>query len=111
MGMKKAFFIPIFVLSSFFAQAQVESDTVLYAQKDLREVIVFDDKKEYRLMYGRAKHYVAKVYPYALLVKDLNAKFNQDLAKITKESDRKKYIKKANKALKAEFDGVIRNMS
>lgn len=89
----------------------MEVDTVLYAQKDLREVIVFEDQKEYQRLYRRAKHYVSKVYPYALLVKDLNVKFNRELIDITNKKQRKKYVKQANKALKAEFDGVIRNMS
>lgn len=111
MGMMRWLIIPIFFVFPFFALAQTEQDTVLYAVKDLPQVIVFDDKKEYWKYYYKAKHYVARVYPYALLVKDLNAKFNRDLASVESKSIRKKYIKKANKALKAEFDGVIRNMS
>lgn len=110
MGMKRMFFIPIFIFISFFASAQ-EEDTVLYAHKDLREAIVFSDKREYQRLYNRAVHYVKQVYPYALLVRDLNSKFDKDLAEIKSKSQRKKYIKKANKSLKAEFDGVIRNMS
>lgn len=111
MGMKKLILIPIFVFMSVQLFAQQEEDTLLYAQKDLREVIVFEDKKEYRNLYFRSVVYVKRVYPYALLVKDLNAKFNRDLADVKNKSQRKKYIKAANKSLKAEFDGVIRNMS
>ena len=101
----------LFITSFAFSQTEEEQDTSLYAHKVLREVIVFDDRKEYRLMYALAKYYVPKVYPYALLIKDLNAKFNRDLAQIESKREQKKYIKLAKKSLKLEFDHIVRNMS
>jgi hypothetical protein len=100
-----------FLCLSFLGKSQSEVDTTLYVNRALPEVIVFDDKDDFALMYARAKYYVAKMYPYALLVKDLNNKFESDLAKISSNSEKKKYIKNAKRFLELEFDAIVRDMS
>ncbi|MFP5470863.1 MAG: DUF4294 domain-containing protein [Bacteroidia bacterium] len=96
---------------SHFGFSQKEEDTALYADILLPELIVFDDKDEFKWMYAKAKYYVAKMYPYALLVKDLNAQFESDLAKITSKKEKKRYIKNAKQSLELEFDAIVRDMS
>lgn len=97
-----------FGLCSF---SQVDEDTTLYADILLPEVIVFEDEGEFKTLYAKAKYYVAKMYPYALLVKDLNAQFEADLAKITSKKEKKKYVKNAKESLRLEFEAIVRDMS
>ena len=106
------YFLAIFFLClPFVGKSQNDKDTTLYANRPLPELIVFSDKSEYKLLYARARFYVEKMYPYALMIKDLNNKFDRDLASMTSKSEKKKYIKNAKRFLELEFDAMVRDMT
>lgn len=107
-------FIPLFLCSSFSLLAQIDEEddtTAYYASEIMREVRIFGERDEYRSLYHRARHYAPKMYPYALLIKDLNNLFDKDLANLKSNSEKKKYIKNANKVLKNEFTAMVKEMS
>lgn len=86
-----------------------EGDTVLY--DELPAVPVGFGAEDFWKNYYHAKVFVPKVYFYAILVKELSDKYDSDMALLTSKRDRKKYIKKAKKNLKAEFSEDIKQMS
>jgi hypothetical protein len=77
----------------------------------LQDFLVVAENSEYLTNLNKTRYFVARVYPYALQAADLINMYNEELAKLTKESDRRKFIKKANKELKEEFGDEIKDMS
>lgn len=71
---------------------------------------VFKNKKE-AAKWDRLKYNVKKVYPYAILASAKLKEYDQLLAKIPSENDRKKYMKLAEKQLKDEFGKELKNLS
>lgn len=63
--------------------------------------------KEFR----RMRYHVKKVYPYAKIAADKLNMYNKELATVTSNSKRRKLMKLREKALKEEFEDVIKNMS
>jgi hypothetical protein len=81
----------------------------------LREVIifptrVFKNKKE-AIRYTRLVKNVKKVLPYAKLARSRLYVINQELAKMKNESERKAYIAKADKELRAQFEDELKNLT
>jgi hypothetical protein len=61
--------------------------------------------------YFRLEKKVLKVYPYASAAAKLMEEYDAHLGELETEKERKKYLKEAEKELKAEFEGDIRNMT
>ena len=123
----KIIILLIFIgLSNLFATAQNEDeeliyiksqvfdeDTLPYVQLDELSVIdspFFKSNRE-RKKWNKLMRNVIKVYPYAKITKDLLEHYDEELAKIDKEADRKAYMKEAEEVLKNEFKGEVMKMT
>lgn len=91
----------------------IDEDTLPYVQLDEFSVIdspYFKSNRE-RKKWNKLMRNVIKVYPYAKITKDLLEHYDEELAKIDKESNRKAYMKEAEEVLKSEFKGEIMKMT
>lgn len=88
----------------------VDKLDTLYGQV-LHDVEIVADGDEYRKKYARAKYFVRRMYPYAMLASQMLLEYQDTLNTITKEHKKKKFLKKANKELKEEFGDEIRDLS
>lgn len=82
------------------------NDTLPYINLGNVDVVtdfVFKDQK-LREQWTRTRAYVKKVYPYAILASAKLQEFDRQLAAITNEKERDKYIKKCEKELRAQFE-------
>ena len=70
----------------------------------------FKNKREER-KYGRLKRYVVKVYPYAEIAGEMLREFDDTLKTIKLEVRRKKYMKKVEEELMAEFSGELKKLT
>ena len=91
----------------------VNGDTVLYDELD---AFVFTDSakplsKRAKRRYGRLRKRVIKTYPYAKVTQELLASYEEELSKLESEKEQKDYLDLAEKELKAEFEGEIRNLT
>ena len=68
-----------------------------------------DEKKD--RMFRKMRYHVRKVYPYAKVAADKLTLYNNQLATVKSKRKRKKLMKLREKALKEEFEDVIKNMS
>jgi hypothetical protein len=119
------FFLPFILLMSsvdLFSQAPQgyvletiikNGDTIpIYT---LRETEIVDFRKErskkYQRKYSRYYKKVIKVYPYAKVAGDLLNEYHRQIEEIEDEKLQKKYLKKAEEDLKAEFEGDLRQMT
>jgi hypothetical protein len=64
-----------------------------------------------RRKYQRLERKVVKVYPYAYAAGVLMHEYDQELASLKTDRERKKYLQNAEDALKAQFEGELRNMT
>lgn len=100
--------------NSFIVRAAVyNGDTIPYGT--LPTVVcyvprVFKNKRE-AVKWERLKYNVKKVYPYAILAAAKLKEYDQLLAKIPDENDRKKYMKLAESQLKDEFGDRLKNLT
>lgn len=67
--------------------------------------------KRQQRQWNRLMTNIVKVYPYAKITGELLEYYDQELAKIEDENDRKKYMAEAEEVVKAEFRGEITNMT
>ena len=67
--------------------------------------------KAFQKNYARLKKKIVKVYPYATIAGRLLDQYEKDLAMIGDKKDKKKYIDKAEKKLKKEFEGVLKDLT
>ena len=67
--------------------------------------------KRERRKFGKLKRYVVKVYPYAEMAGEMLRHFDDTLKNIKSESKRKKYIKRVENELKAEFEGELKKLT
>ena len=91
----------------------IEGDTIpLYNFKTIYITAprVFKNDQE-RRKYGRLKRYVVKVYPYAEVAGEMLQHFDDTLRSIKSEKRRKKYLKKVEEELKAEFEGELKKLT
>jgi hypothetical protein len=99
---------------SFLLQ-KVDRNGVILPEIEIKEVIVhahpqFPRKSDFR-RYERLIINLKKVYPYALIVRTRLSRVDADIRNIDNENDRKKYLKKVEKDVFAEYEGDIRNMT
>ncbi len=93
----------IFFLS-FLSMSQ-KRDT-LQAVKLLDEVDIYRDQNA----YWREVERVRKIYPYALHASELLAEFDLEMGIINSKRKKKKFSKASHKALKTDYNYVIRDM-
>ncbi len=89
------------------------NDTLPYINLGNVDVVtdfVFKDQK-LRELWTRTRAYVKKVYPYAILASAKLQEFDRQLAAITNEKERDKYIKKCEKELRAQFETELKGLS
>jgi len=83
--------------------------TVYFPTVDVRA-----NKRHKRKFERRHKHIerkVVKVYPYAKAAGELMRSFDEELAKIEGEQERKQFVKYAEKELKNQFEGDLLDMT
>lgn len=71
---------------------------------------VFKNKKD-AVKWDRLKYNVKRVYPYAILAAAKLKEYDQLLAKIPNENERKRYMKIAEKQLKDEFGEELKKLT
>lgn len=71
---------------------------------------VFKNKRD-AAKWDRLKYNVKKVYPYAILAAAKLKEYDQLLAKIPNENDRKRYMKLAEEKLKDEFGAELKKLT
>ncbi|MCO5261012.1 MAG: DUF4294 domain-containing protein [Crocinitomicaceae bacterium] len=104
--MKKFLIALIFSGIYFFnSYSQVADSTVYYKQLD--EVVV---SKFFQTNYNRELARVRKIYPMALKAKAIMNEFEQEIEKMDKKREQKKYSRKMVKFLKEEFTYSIRDL-
>lgn len=90
-----------------------KGDTIPYAY--LQEVEVVGDypykNHEEAIRYYKLKRDVSKVYPYAMLAAAKLKEYKKAMEKIPTESERKAFIKKAEKELRDEFEEDLKNLT
>jgi len=67
--------------------------------------------KAFRKSYARLQKRLIKVYPYAKKAEKLLVAYEKDLALIEDKKDQKKYINKAEKKLRDDFEGVLKDLT
>lgn len=72
-------------------------------------IVAFD--AEFQKKYDQAKFYAVRVYEYAQLASAMLNDFEDTLATMDRKKDQKKFLKEANKYLKAEFGDEISEFS
>ncbi|TCN66461.1 DUF4294 domain-containing protein [Acetobacteroides hydrogenigenes] len=65
-----------------------------------------DEAKYRRLVYN-----LKKVYPYAIMARNMLMSMEADVAKIKGKKDREKYIKEAEKRLRDEFEEPLKRLT
>lgn len=67
--------------------------------------------KRYQRKFDKLKRNVIKTYPYARVAGELIGEYEQELAEMESDSEKKYFIKKAEESLKEEFEGDLRDMT
>lgn len=70
----------------------------------------FKNKREER-KYGRLQRYVVKVYPYAKIAGEMLKYFDDTLKSFKTEFGKKRYLKKVEEQLKAEFGNELKKLT
>lgn len=91
----------------------INGDTIGHI--NLREVIIlppreFHSKREL-VKYAKLVKHIKKVLPYAKIAKTRLLIIQNEVEKLPTEKERKEYIKKAEKALKEDFQDEITNLT
>ncbi len=93
---------------------QVDGLDTNYVVK-MRPIIVFPERKfkslDEKMRYNRMVYNVKKVYPYSQIIKRIFIETEYALRKIDSKRDRRKYIKRKEKQLTAEFEKDVRSMT
>ena len=87
-----------------------ENDFELY-KNFLPDIEINASNAEYVRKWNRTKFYVKSVYDYSVISSAMLSAFEDTLSTISKQRDKNKYLKKANKMLKKEFGEEIKDMS
>ena len=87
-----------------------EKDFELYKNL-LPDIEINASNAEYVRKWNRTKFYVKSVYDYSVISSAMLSAFEDTLSTISKQRDKNKYLKKANKMLKKEFGEEIKDMS
>lgn len=70
----------------------------------------YDDPEKDR-EFRRLRWHVKKVYPYAKIASDKLTMYNEELAKVKTRRKKRKLLRQRERALKEEFEDVIKKMS
>lgn len=114
--MKKLLFILLFLPLIGFGQSEIDSlpensDSIIY--KRLEEISVYPRvarKMNYK-RYTRLIRKIKKVYPFAKAAAAEIEIYNVKFVDIESEREKKKYVKKVEKALFEEYEGSLRKLS
>ena len=87
-----------------------EKDFELY-KNFLPDIEINASNAEYVRKWNRTKFYVKSVYDYSVISSAMLTAFEDTLSTISKQRNKNKYLKKANKMLKKEFGEEIKDMS
>lgn len=88
----------------------VGKDTIPF--KYLNVVNIYGEVDAQRLAeLKRLRYNVTKVYPYALQAAAILEKVDEDLSKLNKKRDQKKYIKETQDALSSQFKDELKNLT
>ena len=87
-----------------------EKDFELY-KNFLPDIEINASNAEYVRKWNRTKFYVKSVYDYSVISSAMLSAFEDTLSTISKQRNKSKYLKKANKMLKKEFGEEIKDMS
>ena len=87
-----------------------EKDFELY-KNFLPDIEINASNAEYVRKWNRTKFYVKSVYDYSVISSAMLSAFEDTLSTISKQRDKNRYLKKANKMLKKEFGEEIKDMS
>lgn len=91
----------------------VDGDTV--GLVDIRAAVIFPtvkiENRRQQVRYDKLVHNVKKVYPYAKLAGQKLREYRDILDTIPNEKDRKKFMKKAEKELEAQFGDEIKDLT
>lgn len=112
-------FAPLFTLGqgSVVEKRKKATPDIAQNQKDtikgylLEDVVITADNSEYLSNLASARYFIARVYPYARQAADLIESYDEKLATLEKEREKRKFIRQANKELREEFGDEIRDMS
>lgn len=81
----------------------------------LKEFIVFPPRvfknKRQKRRYDRLTRYVKKVYPYSQIIKRKLREINAVIDTISTKKARRKYLRKSEKELRAEFEGQLKKLT
>lgn len=91
----------------------VNGDTILFDELD---AFIFTDNSKplserEKRRYGKLRKRVIKTYPYAKVTQELLDSYESELSNLESEKEKKDYLDLAEKELKAEFEGEIRDMT
>lgn len=96
------------ILVNVFIQ---DGDTIPIFHMPAITVVAKGHSKAFLRKYAKLKRRIIKVYPYANVASKLLDEYEADLVELENKKDKKKYLKKAEKKLKEEFEGVLRDMT
>jgi hypothetical protein len=89
------------------------SDTILTVNLNpvtISSERVFKNKKQAEI-YWKIKRDVKKVYPYAILAEAKLKEYNAKLATMNNEEEKKRFMKKAEKELKDQFEDELKGLT
>ena len=91
----------------------IDGDTVLHVY--LHEIIILPPFKfknqRHRDRYSRLVRYVKKVYPYAVIIRNVYKDINSNLDSLDSKQEKKQYVKEKEKELRKEFEGQLRKLT
>lgn len=95
---------------------QVKRDGVTMPEIQIKEVTVLGKSSDktrrvWARRYDRLVYNLKTVYPYALIVRQRLGEVNEDLARMTTDRERRRYIKDVEKDVLGEYEDDARNMT
>ncbi|MCX6332997.1 MAG: DUF4294 domain-containing protein [Bacteroidia bacterium] len=98
-----------------FVLQEVERGGEVLPEVAIKEVTIVGQKSASRKVmarrYDRMVYNLKKVYPYAVIVREKLYQVNQELAAITDEKERKKYLKGVEEFVLGEYEDDMRDMT
>ncbi len=88
-------------------------DTLVFVQMEGAEITGYTFPPHLRTTrrYSRIERKVKKVYPYAFVAGEIMRQYEEELATIHGERERKAFIEKAEDEMTEQFEGDLRNMT
>ena len=99
----------------FFILQNVNRDGVTMPEVEIKEVTVIGrsnrSSRSSLRQYERLVYNIKRVYPYAILVRDMLSQVNDELIMLEDDKERRKYIKGVEKEVFGKYEGDMRNMT